>query len=176
MITEVIERQRKPAISTSIDIKNQVIDSLAFGKTSFDIAKEVNYPNSTIRSFHQHNKEAVDKKKQELILQLPNIVESVKTDIETNSRLSRHISLDFTSVDSNLIALKNTLDKVSLNVLKISSIFPTNALLNFNQFNQDNRQVNIEPSIMGLFSGGFNDNMEVVDMKEVSDSDDVTNV
>ncbi len=60
-------------------------------------------------------------------------------------------------------------DKSGLKMLQGADIL-TSHTNQFN-FNQDNRQVNIEPSIMGLFSGGFKDSMEVVDMEEVSDSD-----
>lgn len=168
MINEVIKR---PNVLTDINTKNDIVDRLSKEETNSSIARSYNVTQGRISQIKSENQAVIDKKKQELILQLPNIVESVRTDIETNNRLSRHISLDFTNINSDLISLKNTLDKTSLNVLKIASIFPTNALLNFNQYNQDNRQINIEPSIMGLFGGGFSDSMQVIDMKEDSNSD-----
>ncbi len=172
MTTQLLEKplSTQPKINAPYQ-KEEILNRLAVNEPHRSIARDFNVSHPRITQINKENKEVIDQKKQELIKQLPNIVDSVKADIETNNRLSKHISLDFTSVDSNLIALKNTLDKTNVNILKIAGIFPSQALLNFNQYNQDNRQVNVEPSIMGLFSGGFKDSMEVIDMNEVSDSD-----
>ena len=175
MTIEVLEKTiPKPITSYR---KEQILDSLVREIPQRTIAGQHSISQPRISKINQENREVITQRKQQLISELPNIVDTIKDDVNTNKRLSRHIALDFTNIDSNLIALKNTLDKTNLNVLKIAregeiGIFPTNALLNFQQFNQDNRQINIEPSIMGLFSGGFKDSMEVVDMEEVSNDDD----
>ena len=55
-------RKRRPAVSSDINTKNLVINSLAIGKSSYDITKETGYPASTIRSYHRNNKELIQER------------------------------------------------------------------------------------------------------------------
>ncbi len=174
MTIEVLEKTiPKPITSYR---KEQILDSLVKEIPQRTIASQHSISQPRISKINQENREVITQRKQELLSQLPNVVESVTKDVETNGKLS----IDFSKNIDNLtigekLQLKAQLDKTNVNILKIAGIFPSNALLNFNQFNQDNRQINIEPSIMKLFSsspGGFSDNMEAVDMEEVSDDDD----
>ncbi len=164
MTIEVLERPRKiNGIKTKVDIVNR----LANEETNTSIARTYQVNHSRISQIKKENQGLIDQKKAELISKLPSVIETVTKDVKTNHRLSDSFSdnLDSLTVAERL-QLKAQLDKTSVNILKISGIFPSQALLNFNQYNQDNRSVNIEPSIMGLFSSGFNDSMQVVDMNE----------
>ncbi len=172
MTIEVLE---KPIQNITRYQKEEILTSLVKEIPQRTIASQHSISQPRISKINQENKEIITQRKQELLSQLPSVVESVTKDVQTNGKLS----IDFSENIDNLtigekLQLKAQLDKTNVNILKIAGIFPSNALLNFNQFNQDNRQINIEPSIMKLFSsspGGFSDNMEVVDMEEVSDDD-----
>ncbi len=169
MTIEVLERPKEQLNTIQ---REEILNSLTKEIPQRQIASQYDTSQTTISRINRENKEVVDQRKQELLSQLPSVVESVTKDVQTNGKLS----IDFSENIDNLtisekLQLKAQLDKTNVNILKIAGIFPSNALLNFNQYNQDNRSINIEPSIMGLFSGGFKDSMEVVDMEEVSDSD-----
>ena len=178
MITEAIKR---PNVLTGINIKNDIINRLSTEETNSSIARSYNVTQGRISQIKSENQALIDQKKSELINLLPDIVEVSRQDIQDSKEVSRTLRTEINSHDENVqravtnkLKFKALTQKLSQDILKIASIFPTSALLNFNQFNQDNRSVNIEPSIMTLFSsapGGFSDNMEAVDMEEVSDDD-----
>ena len=154
--------------------KEQILNKIVASEPYRSIAKDYGISHARISQIKKDNQELINQKKAELISKLPSVIETVTKDVKTNHRLSDNFSDNLDSLTiSEKLQLKAQLDKTNVNILKIASIFPSQALLNFNQYNQDNRSVNIEPSIMGLFSGGFKDSMEVVDMEEVSDSVDM---
>ena len=158
--------------------KGQVINDLVKETSQYQIAKDYNISQPRVSQIKIENQALIDQKKSELINLLPDIVEVSRQDIQDSKDISKTLRTEINSYDENVqravtnkLKLKALTQKLSQDILKIASIYPTNALLNFNQYNQDNRSINIEPSIMGLFSGGFKDSMEVVNMEEVSDSD-----
>ncbi len=178
MITETIQR---PNVLTNINTKSDIINRLSTEETNSSIARSYNVTQGRISQIKSENQALIEQKKSELIKLLPDIVEVSRQDIQDSKEVSRTLRTEINSHDENVqravtnkLKFKALTQKLSQDILKIASIFPTSALLNFNQFNQDNRSVNIEPSIMTLFSsapGGFSDNMEAVDMEEVSDDD-----
>ncbi len=155
--------------------KGQVINDLVKEISQYQIAKDYNISQPRVSQIKIENQALIDQKKSELINLLPDIVEVSRQDIQDSKDISKTLRTEINSYDENIqravtnkLKFKALTQKLCQDVLKIASIFPTSALLNFQQFNQDNRQINIEPSIMGLFSGGFKDSMEVVNMEEVS--------
>ncbi len=170
MTIEVLER---PKEQLKTHQREEILNSLTKEIPQRQIAHQYDTSQTTISRINRESKEIIDQRKQELLSQLPSVVESVTKDIKTNGRLSTDFNDNIDSLTvAEKLQLKAQLDKTSVNILKISGIFPSQALLNINQYNQDNRSINIEPSIMDLFSCGFSDSMQVVDMNEVSDSND----
>lgn len=86
-----------------------------------EVAKKHGISEGRVSQIKSENKEIIERKKAELISMLPSVVDTVRTDINTNKRLSQHIALDFKAVDKDLVALKTSLDKTNLNILKIAS-------------------------------------------------------
>ncbi len=130
--------------------KNKVIHGLAIGKTQADIAKQVDVDRSQISRFASKDdvKKLVEEKKQEIIEELPSVVESVTKDINTNNRLSEDLSQNLENLTiEDKLDLKGKLDKTNLNVLKIAGIFPTQSN-NFirNQVNIQDTSTTISPA------------------------------
>ena len=83
-------RKLRPAISSDVNTKKHIVDSLAIVKSSFDIAKETNYPASTIRSFHRKNKELIQAREKEIEAILPDIITDLQFRTKTSVELSMH--------------------------------------------------------------------------------------
>lgn len=170
MATEVLERPQK---LTDLNTKTDIINRLANEEPGTHIARSYGVDRSRISQIKTANEELINKKKAELISKLPSVIETVTKDVKTNHNLSTSFSENIDNLTvAEKLQLKAQLDKTNVNILKIAGIFPSQALLNFNQYNQDNRTTNIEASIMSLFSGGFSDSMQVIDMNDVSNDGD----
>ncbi len=126
--------------------KEILLNDIAINKGR-DVAKKYNVTDGRISQIKKANKELIEAKKQELLSQLPTVVDTVKTDLNTNNRLSKHIALDFTAANSDIVALKNSLDKTNLNILKIAGIIEPHK---FNLISGKNIQINqnINPTIV----------------------------
>ncbi len=163
--------------------KDQVINDLVKETSQYEIAKEYNISQPRVSQIKIENQAIIDQRKQELIGLLPDIVEISRDDIQATKDINKSLRHEINSHDegvqktvTNKLKFKALTQKLSQDVLKIASIYPTNALLNFNQYNQDNRQINIEPSILSLFSEGFSNNTQVIDMDEDNNNDSEANV
>ncbi len=121
--------------------KEAILNDIA-SKSNGDVAKKYDLTTGRISQIKSENIEIINQKKAELIKLLPSVVDTVRTDVNTNQRLSKHIALDFKSITPEQISLKNTLDKTNVNVLKLASedgvsIFPSNTMF---RFGDDNSQ------------------------------------
>ena len=155
----------QPSIKSNSLEELDIINRLAKGEPQHSIAKDYNTQQSRISTLKSINKHKVEEAKQKLLRLIPDIVDTVQTDINTNQRLSKHIALDFTQTTSEQISLKNTLDKTNVNLLRVAGIIQSQALINYNQYNQDNsKTVVIEPAVLNMFA---NHAKELVDNGDV---------
>ncbi len=153
--------------------KEQIINDLVKEVPQTAIAKQNNISQPRIHQIKKANQAIIDQKKQELIALLPSVVDTVKNDVNTNNRLSKHIALDFTKTTTEQIALKNSLDKTNLNLLRITGISPSQALINYN-LTQDNRTQTtvISDNVLNLFSPHAK---ELIDTEVTTINGDTTN-
>ena len=140
--------------------RESILNDIA-SKSNGDVAKKYNLTTSRISQIKKANQEIIEQKRQELISTLPSVIDTVKTDINTNQRLSKHIALDFTKISTEHIALKNNLDKTNLNLLKAVDIFPSNTMVRIGDDNSQHLTV-ISPAFQ-QFLDFQNDNPKVVD-------------
>lgn len=172
--TVVLERpaSTNPKILTSPYAKEQLLNDIATKRVT-DVAKQYNVSHPRISQIKAENKILIDQKKAELLKLIPNVVETVRDDVNTNSRLSKHIALNFTAVTSEQIALKNSLDKTNVNLLKIAGVIQPQALINYN-LNQDNRTQTtvISDNVLGLFAPHAK---ELIEAEAIATNEDTTN-
>ncbi len=126
--------------------KDDIINRLSKDESSNQIAKDYNVSGQRIRQIKKENQMLIETKKQELIQSLPKVVDIVKKDLDTNYKISSDLNDNYEKATTESIALKNTLDKTNLNLLKIAGIFPTHTnLLNTGKITIN--QQNINPTI-----------------------------
>lgn len=125
--------------------KEAILNDIA-SKSNGDVAKKYNLTTGRISQIKSENIEIINQKKTEIIKLLPSVVDTIKSDVSANQKLSKRIDIDPYNVDSNKIALKNTLDKTNVNILKIANeddvgIFPSNTMYNFGDDNSQHLTV-----------------------------------
>lgn len=140
--------------------KEAVLNDIAT-KSNGDCSRKYNLTSGRISQIKRENQDIIEQKRQELIATLPSVIDTVKTDISTNQRLSKHIALDFTQTTTEQIALKNNLDKTNLNLLKAVDIFPSNTMVRIGDDNSQHLTV-ISPAFQ-QFLDFQTDNPKVVD-------------
>jgi hypothetical protein len=157
---ENFDKPRNKPISSDINTKNFVVDSLAIGKSSYDISRETGYPASTIRSFHKNNKQQVKEREKELDAMAPDIIADLQFKTKTSLELSMHkyrpdIFPNDTGYKDNkdIIAFQGNLIKPHQKVLEKKGILDSHAFNQINLLNQDNRQQTqiISPKVLDLF-------------------------
>ena len=123
--------------------KTEIINRLAINESSNDIAKDYNVSGQRIRQIKKENQELIEAKSQELLQNLPDIVETVKLDIQSNKELSKHIrESGLKSISKEELQFKTITNKLSADILRSVGIFPAqHPSFVFNQFN-DNSQTN----------------------------------
>ncbi len=186
IVMSTIEKPKelRPAISSDVNTKEQVLNSLAIGKSSFEISEKTDYPASTIRSFHKNNKEEVKQRRRELESLIPNILEEFKFDCLTSTELSKHLyrPLEFqndTALQNNqeITAHKNSLTKQKMRILENTGIFDSRmTLLNFNSKSITVNQ-HINPTIVKFIGASAlqrlsEANADLVDTKEVTTNEE----
>ncbi len=154
--------------------KDTLLNDIA-SKSNGEVAQKYNLTTGRISQIKKANKHIIDQKQQELISLLPSVVDTVKHDVNTNNRLSKHIALDFKQATTELIALKNNLDKTNINLLKITGIIQPQSLISYN-LSQDNRTQTtvISDNVLNMFSNHAETliDTEVIDTIDDTSSDD----
>ena len=158
--------------------KEEVVkDLIRDEETTYQLADKYGVSQPRISQIKSENREIIEQKKAELIKLLPSVVDTARTDVNTNKRLSNYIALDFKAVDKDLVALKTSLDKTNLNILKLASedgvgIFPTNTI----RFGDDNSQhlTVVSPAFQQFldFQSNNQDNSQVIDTQGDNVDDD----
>ncbi len=147
--------------------KNDIINRLSTGESSNQIANDYNMSGQRIRQIKKENQKLIDQKKQELIQSLPKVVDIVNKDLDTNYKISSDPNDNYKKATTESIALKNTLDKTNLNLLKITGIFPTHTnLLNTGKITINQQNV-INPYITRLIG-----NAAIEQLKEVENGEE----
>jgi hypothetical protein len=155
--------------------KDDIINRLSTGESSNQIANDYNVSGQRIRQIKKENLELIESKAQELLDNLPNIVETAKEDILLSKDITKILKSEINSYDEdvqrsvgNKLKFKTITNKLSADILRSVGIFPAQSpSIVFNQFNIDNsKHLNVDPVIMKLFSGDFSKSMQVVDMNE----------
>lgn len=184
-MTETVTLEKPIKNITSFQ-KTEIIDKLAQEIPQREIASQYGVHQPNISQINIKEKEKIKERKLQLQELAPNILEEFKYDCLTSVELSKHLyrPLEYpneTALQNNqeITTHKNGLARQKIKILENIGIFTPQTLLNITQYNQDNRQINIEPKIMKLFSGSLADNMQTIDMNEVStieeNSDNVDN-
>ncbi len=155
--------------------KDDIINRLSIGESSNQIANDYNVSGQRIRQIKKENLELIESKAQELLGNLPNIVETAKEDILLSKDITKILKSEINSYDEdvqrsvgNKLKFKTITNKLSADILRSVGIFPAQSpSIIFNQFNIDNsKHLNVEPAVMKLFSSEFSKNMQVIDMNE----------
>ncbi len=158
--------------------KKEIIDRLVMEEPQRSIAKSYGISQNRIHQINKANQPLIQQKKQEILETLPDVVHTVKTDVNTNKRLSQHIALDFRYVTPELVSLKSVLNKTNDTVLKIAShddkgILPSRTpLINLTQDNRTQTTV-ISDNVLNLFS---NHAESLVDSEVIDVIEDTTSV
>ncbi len=72
--------------------KKEIINRLATNESSNQIAKDYDVSGQRIRQIRKENQELIEQKAQELLKNLPNIVETAKHYIDISKRISKIIA------------------------------------------------------------------------------------
>lgn len=138
MTTEIVDKPKinYPGRVITTILKEEVINDLVKEVPQREIASKFGVTQGNISHIKKANEDKIEAKQQEIIDELPTIVETIKTDIDTNKKISSDLNKDYESATSRTINLKSNLDKTNVNVLKIARILDTNTI----QFGDDNSQ------------------------------------
>ncbi len=131
--------------------KNDIINRLSTGESSNRIAKDYDVSGQRIRQIKKENRELIEQKAQELLKNLPDIVETAKHDINISKRISKNIanSKDHELIDKlkeikDILQFKTITNKLSADILRSLGIFPAQSpSLLIQNIYQDNRQQNM---------------------------------
>ncbi len=169
--------------------KTEIINRLATNESSNQIAKDYDVSGQRIRQIRKENQELIEQKAQELLKNLPNIVETAKHDIDISKRISKIIAnckddelIDKLKEVKDILGFKQLTNKLSADILRAFGIFPAQSpsLVIQNIYGDDNSQnITISPSYQAFLDFQSNyvnnkaldtDNTQPVD--EVSDNGD----
>lgn len=146
-------------VMNKIERQKEVVEKLAQGETMRSIAAELDCSPATILNFKRKNQELIQKRAEELIEILPDIIEDTKQKIRTNRKLTQYIDNPLENVNTtalkeipDILQFQKNVEKIQENVLKSVGILPSQSpSFIFNQINQDNsKSVVIEASIVDL--------------------------
>ncbi len=136
--------------------KTEIINRLATNESSNQIAKDYDVSGQRIRQIRKENQELIEQKAQELLKNLPNIVETAKHDIDISKRISKIIAnckddelIDKLKEVKDILGFKQLTNKLSADILRAFGIFPAQSpsLVIQNIYGDDNSQnITISPS------------------------------
>jgi hypothetical protein len=152
--------------------KDDIINRLSRSESSNQIANDYNVSGQRIRQIKKENQKLIDQKKQELIQLLPKVVDIVKKDLDTNYKISSGLNDNYEKATTESIALKNTLDKTNLNLLKIAGIIqPHTNLTNLGNITVNQQNV-VNPSVIKLISNASLDQLDALEIVDNVENDD----
>ncbi len=133
--------------------KNDIINRLSTGESSNQIANDYDVSGQRIRQIKKENLELIEQKTQELLSNLPDIVETAKHDINISKRISKNIanSKDHELIDKlkevkDILQFKQLTNKLSADILRALGIFPAQSpSLVIQNIYQDQRQQTVIP-------------------------------
>ncbi len=112
-------------------VKNDIINQLSTGESSNRIANDYDVSGQRIRQIKKENLELIEQKAQELLKNLPDIVETAKHNINISKRISQNIanSKDHELIDKlkevkDILQFKQLTNKLSADILRALGIFP----------------------------------------------------
>ena len=155
--------------------KNDIINRLSTGESSNRIANDYDVTGQRIRQIKKENLELIEQKAQELLKNLPDIVETAKHDINISKRISQNIanSKDHELIDKlkevkDILQFKQLTNKLSADILRSLGIFPAQSPSLFiqNIYNDNRTQTVVDPAVMKLFSTDIAKNMQYIEMNE----------
>ncbi len=160
--------------------KTEIINRLATNESSNQIAKDYDVSGQRIRQIKKENRELIEQKAQELLKNLPDIVETAKHDINISKRISKNIanSKDHELIDKlkevkDILQFKQLTNKLSADILRSVGIFPAQSPSLFIQNNyQDNRQQNMIVPEYQEYLDYKAKNRQVIDINADIKSDD----
>ncbi len=160
--------------------KAEIIDRLATNESSNQIANDYNVSGQRIRQIKKENLELIEQKTQELLSNLPDIVETAKHDINISKRISKNIanSKDHELIDKlkevkDILQFKQLTNKLSADILRALGIFPAQSQsLVIQNLYQDQRQQTVITPEFQEFLDFKAKNAKPIDMQEDVESDD----
>lgn len=128
--------------------KAEIINRLAINESSNQIAKDYNVSGQRIRQIKEENQELIEAKSQELLQNLPDIVETAKLDIQSNKELSKRIKESgMKYITKEELQFKTITNKLSADILRSVGVFPAqHPSFVFNQYNDNRQQEMISPA------------------------------
>ncbi len=160
--------------------KAEIIDRLATNESSNRIANDYDVSGQRIRQIKKENRELIEQKAQELLSNLPDIVETAKHDINISKRISKNIanSKDHELIDKlkeikDILQFKTITNKLSADILRSLGIFPAQSpSLLIQNIYQDNRQQNMIVPEYQEYLDYKAKNRQVIDINADIKSDD----
>ena len=142
--------------------KEQIKDDLVKQIPQREIATKFGVTQGRIHQIKKANENEIELKQQEIMAELPSVIETIKNDIDTNNKLSQDINKDYKQITPQQVSLKTVLDKNNVNVLKITRILDSNTI----QYGDTNIQNNtvVSPAFQSYIDYQSN-NPDVVDTK-----------
>ncbi len=136
--------------------KSDIIDRLSTGESSNQIANDYNVSGQRIRQIKKENRELIEQKAQELLKNLPDIVETAKQDIQIakyiSNKLKDKLKLDELSKEqlravNSKLNFKTLTNNLSADILRLLGIFPAQSPSLFiqNIYNDNQQQTLITP-------------------------------
>ena len=152
--------------------KTEIVDKLALEIPQRKIADQHDISQPRVSKINKEEKVAIQLRKKELQALAPNILEEFRFDCLTSTELAKHLYRpeefnNNTALKTNqdIITHKNSLRNQKIKILENIGIFESQALINYNQYNQDNsKTVVIEPAVLNMFA---NHAKELVDNGDV---------
>ncbi len=152
--------------------KAEIINRLATNESSNQIANDYNVSGQRIRQIRKENLELIEQKAQELLKNLPNIVETARHDIDISKRISQNIAnckdhelIDKLKEVKDILQFKQLTNKLSADILRSLGIFPAQSpsFLVQNIFNQKNNTTNINPEFLDFLYFQASNGREIPD-------------
>ncbi len=161
--------------------KEEIINRLAINESSNQIAKDYDVSGQRIRQIKKENQELIEQKAQELLKNVPDIVETAKNDVDISKRISKIIAnckddelIDKLKEVKDILGFKQLTNKLSADILRAFGIFPAQSpsLVIQNIYGDDNSQhITISASYQAFLDWQA-EHAKPIDMPEDVDSND----
>ena len=134
--------------------KKDIVNRLSRNESSNQIAKDYDVSGQRIRQIKKENQELIEQKAQELLKNLPDIVETAEHDIKISKRISQNIAnckdhelIDKLKEIKDILQFKQLTNKLSADILRTVGIFPAQSPSLFiqNIYNDNRTQTVITP-------------------------------